>query len=379
MLRGTKLRLRKFIRLVNLLTVAVFWLIFSAFQLLQKQDEGVLVWRDVPWKIKAAGFYIANIVDERADKKIIARLIPITSVPGKIIAEPIGLQGGGLAAIEAYLKHNLPYQENYKPVIVKIKKLLITETALPDGRVDGKIDVSLSFDLKTGEDMEAHLVNYTGTAHYIRSNAQADIAEPTLRTTIENSIIYFNNWMEKQSDINPLLAKSVKLIFSDYHEDEPEADTIYYSPKRPITWDDFKDKRNIRSAYSAAVMPGLGFTEQTSINKGVITVRVAMKIYLPKSASWVKSGADNDYNLNHEQRHFDIVKIVSEKFKRQMLTEVLPVLNYDGSINVAYFDALREMDRMQKQYDSETDHGVNTSAQERWNEFIDKELAGFKN
>jgi hypothetical protein len=69
---------------------------------------------------------------------------------------------------------------------------------------------------------------------------------------------------------------------------------------------------------------------------------------------------------------------VSEKFKRQMLAEVLPVLNYDGSINTAYFDALREMDRIQKQYDNETGHGANTWAQERWNAYIDKELAGFK-
>jgi hypothetical protein len=126
-------------------------------------------------------------------------------------------------------------------------------------------------------------------------------------------------------------------------------------------------------------MPGLGFTEQTSINKGIIIIQMAMKVYLPKSASWIKTGAENAYNLNHEQRHFDIVKIVSEKFKRQMLAEVLPVLNYDGSINTAYFDALREMDRLQKQYDNETGHGVNTTAQERWNEFIDKELAGLKN
>ncbi|WCT13703.1 hypothetical protein [Mucilaginibacter jinjuensis] len=345
----------------------------------QNQDEGVLVWRDVPLKIKAANFYITNVIDERTDKKIIARLIPVTASNNKNIAEPVALQGGGLLTIERFLKENLPYRDNYKPVIIKVKKLLINETALSDGRVDGKIELSLSFDLKTGEDMEAHLVNYTGGAHYIRANNQADVASSALRTTIENAVIYFNTWMEKQADVNPLLAKNVKLIFTDYHDEQPEGDTIYYSLKRPITWDDFKDKRNISSSYSAAVMPGLGFTEQTSINKGIITIHIAMKVYLPKSASWVKSGAENAYNLNHEQRHFDIVKLVSEKFKRQMLAETIPVLNYDGSINTAYFDALREMDRMQKQYDNETDHGVNASAQQRWNEFIDKELAAFKN
>jgi len=367
------------INLVKILIFTVLLLITSAFKLPQKQVEGSLIWHDVPLKIKASGFYITDIIDERAEKKIIARLIPIAAIPGKNIAEAVTLQGGGLLAIEAYLKHELPYYDNYKPVIIKVKKLFISETALPDGRVDGKIDVLFSFELKTGEDMQVHLVNYTGAAHYMRANTQADVAGSALKTAIENAMVYFNTWMEKQADNNPMLAKKVKLIFSDYHDEQPETDTIYYSARRPITWDDFQDKRNITSNYSAAVMPGLGFTEQTSINKGVITVRIAMKVYLPKSANWVKSGAENAYSLNHEQRHFDVVKLVSEQFKMQMLAEALPVLNYDGSINAAYFDALREMDRMQKQYDDETAHGANTSAQERWNAYIDKKLAEFKN
>lgn len=378
-MRETKLRLRSFASFVILLTVTVIVLTLNAFQLSKKQNDAILQWHNVPLKIKASGFYITRIVDERADKKIIARLVPVAAIPGKNAAEPVALPGGGLLVIEGYLKLSLPYHDNYKPIIIKAKKLLINETALPDGRVEGKIDVALSFDLKTGEDMEAHLVNYTGAAHYIRSNMQADVAEPILRTAIENSIVYFNTWMEKQADNNPLLAKSVKLIFSDYRDEQPEADTIYYSARRPITWDDFKDKRNVSSIYSAAVMPGLGFTEQTAVNDGVITIYIAMKVYLPKSASWVKYGAEDAYNLNHEQRHFDIVKLASEKFKKQMLTQTLPVLNYDGNINTAYFDALREIDRMQKQYDTETSHGINAQAQQKWNNYIDKELSVFKN
>jgi hypothetical protein len=35
------------------------------------------------------------------------------------------------------------------------------------------------------------------------------------------------------------------------------------------------------------------------------------------------------------------------------------------------------MDNLQKQYDSETNHGANQAAQQRWNERIDKELKTF--
>ncbi len=82
----------------------------------------------------------------------------------------------------------------------------------------------------------------------------------------------------------------------------------------------------------------------------------------------------SDYALNHEQRHFDIAKIAAEHFKRKLASEQLPVDNYDGFINYDYLDAYREMDKLQEQYDKETDHGANHAAQEGWDRKIDEEL-----
>jgi hypothetical protein len=372
-------RLKKINNRSVVLALILTLLISSAFSLSAQVATSSLVLPNTPINIKAGGFYIAAIIDERADKKIIARLVPISTNSDKKMTESIALQGGGLTSIEQYLKQNFPYHNNDKAIIIRVQKLFVDETVLPDGRVDGKVDLSINFNLKTGEEMDAHLTNYKGTLHYTRSNTQTGVAELALRNTIESSMVYFNNWMGKQTGTNPLLAKEVKLAFIDFHDPKPEEDTIYYNKTRPITWADFKDMRPVTSKYAAAVMPGLGFTEQTSINKGIIAVHIEMKVYLPKSSSWVNAGSQSDYNLNHEQRHFDIVKLVSERFKRAMLAEKLPVLNYDGSINVAYFDALREIDRLQKQYDDETSHGTSQSAQEKWNNYIDSELAVFKN
>ncbi|NCD67918.1 hypothetical protein [Mucilaginibacter agri] len=324
-------------------------------------------------KLNADAFYISAVTDERIDKKNIGRLIPVSANAVKTEAVSVPLQGGGLTAVESYVKKNLPLKYGLRPVVARMQKMFINEVAMPDGRVDGKVELSIAFDLQTGEDIYVHLVNYTGGAHYIRTSTQANVAEPALRNAIENAMAYINNWINKQEDGNPLLAREVKLVFTDYIE-QPETDTIYYSPKRPLIWDDFKDRpRNGR--FTAEVMPGLGYAEQTSINKGVIYVNLAMKVYLPKSASWVNPSSQTSYALNHEQRHFDIVKLGSERFKKRMLKEKLPVLNYDGYINVEYFEALREIERLQKQYDDETAHGTNTSEQERWNRLIDKELS----
>jgi len=39
-----------------------------------------------------------------------------------------------------------------------------------------------------------------------------------------------------------------------------------------------------------------------------------------------------------------------------------------------YIETYREMNQLQDQYDAETNHGINTSAQEKWNRWIDGEL-----
>ncbi|MGZ3752321.1 MAG: hypothetical protein ACXVAU_13655, partial [Mucilaginibacter sp.] len=73
-------------------------------------------------------------------------------------------------------------------------------------------------------------------------------------------------------------------------------------------------------------------------------------------------------------RHFDIAKIVAERFKRKISSINLPPDNYDGDINVEYLETLRELHRMQVQYDKETRHGSDRYGQRQWDEKIDSEL-----
>ena len=147
----------------------------------------------------------------------------------------------------------------------------------------------------------------------------------------------------------------------------------YYTADRPLTWDDFKDRPR-DNHFEAEILPSIGYIEQTEVKKGVIYVTMAMKVNVAKSDCWVQGGGKDDYILNHEQRHFDIEKIVGEHFKQKILAMELPVDNYNGPINVEYLETLREATRMQKQYDAETRHGQDKQAQAEWNEKIDKEL-----
>jgi len=336
----------------------------SAIQLIELQNKKI--------QISPKEFFIADVIDGRIDKLSIGRLISPATQAGKAPVYYNANFKDGFASIKSYIINGLPVNKSLRPVVIRIKAFKVEETPLGTGRVNGQISLSVAFGLIRDDDF-IHLVDYDGSAVYQRKTGTAQDLEPIWRSTINNSLTYFNNWINMQADYNINLAKGVKVIFTDYKEKE-EGDTIYYNVNRPLKWTDFKDKPQISTKFGAAVFASLGYTEEVKLIKGIVNVKINLKVYVPKSACWVKDNTADDYALNHEQRHFDIVKIIAGRFKQRILTEKLSTYNYDGPINVAYFDALREIDKMQKQYDGETQHSINTYQQQIWNVKIDNEL-----
>lgn len=325
--------------------------------------------------IQPREFYIAAITDERPDHSAVAWLLPTS---GAIINTPsykLDLKGGMSAAITQFINYSIPPNKTLRPVIVRIKKLRLAENQQPDGRVEGKMEVLLSFDLKRVYDSN-HLIDYSTSSTYYRTTGQQYNTEALFRNVLQAALVYFNTWVNREANTNIKLAKGVKVTFSDYTE-QPEGDTIYYSAQRPLRWDDFR-ATPIGGKYEASVLPSIGYNERVEIINGIINVNLAIKTFLPKSTAWVRSGGNSTYSLNHEQRHFDIVKIIAERFKQKIRDEKLPVDNYDGYINVDYLEAFHEMNVMQDLYDNETGHGINQYMQQQWNEKIDKELGSFK-
>jgi hypothetical protein len=356
--------------------IIIFILVFFGVKSRAQQKTEIIL-HDEHLPITPKEFYVANVIDERATRAAVAWILSAGNAEGtERKTFPVDLQGGSLTAIKQFIEHNLPRNTALHPVIISIKKFTTTETALAGGRVEGHISLIMSFYLKSNEDDTLiggqHLADYNGSAVYNRNAGPPQDIEPTLRHMLENGLIYLNNWMNQQANNNIRLAKGVKITFTDFSE-KPEGDTIYYSFKRPLTWDDFKSKI-ASSSYDAQVFPTIGYDEHTEVSNGVINIKMIIKVSLPKSACWVKSSSRSDYTLNHEQRHFDIAKIAAEHFKRKLIAEALPVNNFDGQINMEYLDAYREMDDLQKQYDTETRHGSDQPEQQRWNEKIDKEL-----
>jgi hypothetical protein len=336
---------------------------------------GQIILTDEPIPLKPKDFYIESVTDRRANKSNVGKLV--LKKPGnKTAIEPANLRDGAAAAISGYLDRNLPADKSLRPVAIGIKELSITETSLGDGRIDGHIKVNLSFDLKKNYGLE-HLINYPGGLHYIRSVDNITSVERNLRSMLKGGLVYFNEWVKENLDSDKKLAKRVKITFQDYTE-SPEGDTIYYRKDRPLTWNDFQSRLKPNGSYTASVMPSIGYNQQAEVENGTVNVRIVMKAYLPKSASWAGFTGRDDYALNHEQRHFDLVKIVAEQFKQKVLAAKLTPDTFEAFINMQYLDSFRDMNAIQKAYDKETSHGMNRSAQEEWNKRIDRDLKSTK-
>jgi len=335
------------------------------------KNGDVLLLRDEPVPFKPAGFYIAEINDSRLQKAAIGQIL-MKGTKDKSALQTLDLQGGAYTAIKKFIKNNLPADERLLPVVIDINEVKLTETPLANNRVDGQIKLNLNFGLLKEYGTEA-LVTYQGGMHYIRPADNLTEIEPQLRKTLINGLTFFNNWIKANTPVHAKLVKNVRISFTDYTE-KSEGDTIYYAANRPLTWADFKSTYKPRGSYAAEVMPSIGYDQHSSVKDGTVFVDLSMKTFLPKSTCWVSAYAKDDYSLNHEQRHFDIVKIVTQQYKRKILAEHLTPDTYEAFINMEYLEAYRNMNKMQKAYDEETRHGNDQYAQYKWNDRIDKDL-----
>nr|WP_294793664.1 hypothetical protein [uncultured Mucilaginibacter sp.] len=328
-----------------------------------------IVLNDYPLQITPRGFYINSVTDNRIEKGAIAMLALGTN--GKPEMQAADLQGGAAVAISRFINRNLKKDTSERAVDISIKDFKLAETILPNGGVDGRIQISLSFGLPKEYGVQ-QLLEYKGGLHYTRLPGKNEVIEAHLRSVITSGLVYFNNWMQVNADRDPKLAKTVSFKFTDY-SDKTEGDTIYYSAARPLKWNDFQSKIRPPDPFNAMVMPSFGYDLTREVKNGVINVGMEMKTYVAKSESW--AGRERDgYALEHEQRHFDIARIIAKQYQKKILAAGLTPDTYEAFINMQYFDSYRDMNALQKAYDKETRHGINEQAQADWNKKIDAML-----
>jgi hypothetical protein len=320
-------------------------------------------------------FYIATVTDQRPNGSTVARLVLLLNQP----AQPVDLDGGILYSFKAFINQSLKQNKLLRPIAMRIRQCRVTETAVGN-RVQGEFVFSVVFDLLGKDDFGAEtstrLTEYSGSANYTRPLGQTTVIEPTIRQALVSSLRSLNDYMNRESKQNEKLATGLRVVFTDDARITTD-DTVHYNPLRQLTWADFRAEPRRGSHYAAEVFTSFAYEGKSSVKDGIVTLNLTVKSYMLKNSSWARSDARNAYALNHEQRHFDITKLVAERFKRKIHPDSLTVEDYNSIIQYQFIESFREMNRMQKLYDDETNHSIDQMDQERWNGRIDQELRSF--
>lgn len=143
-------------------------------------------------------------------------------------------------------------------------------------------------------------------------------------------------------------------------------DTVFYG-SRPITWSDFKGSPQNGSKYAAAIFSSIGINTKLRVKGGKLTAEIEPKVFMLQSQSWAKSDANSAEALRHEQLHFDITMVVMEKLiVRLKSLQADDMEDLDSAIQYAYLVAYQELSKLQEDYDRESNHSLNKSAQLAW-------------
>ncbi|QDK83102.1 hypothetical protein EXU85_32670 [Spirosoma sp. KCTC 42546] len=320
-------------------------------------------------------FYIATVTDQRTEGGPIARLALVPNQP----VYPVDLERGVAASFQQFINQGLKQNKKLRPIAMRIRQCRVSETA-KGTRVTGQFTFAVTFELlgkdDAGTETSTQLTDYRGSANYTRPIDQTSVIEQTIRQALVSSLKTLNEYMNRESGRNEKLARSLKINFIDDTRITDD-DTVHYNPTRKLTWADFQAAPRKGSHYAAEVFTSFSYEGKSTVKDGVIILNLNAKAYMLKTSSWGRSDARTAYALNHEQRHFDITKIIVERFKRRLHPDSLTLEDYNSIAQYQFIESYRELNRMQTQYDDETNHSINQAAQERWNQKIDEELRTF--
>ncbi|MBN3582486.1 hypothetical protein JYB64_08800 [Algoriphagus aestuarii] len=314
-------------------------------------------------------YYFSKVSDLRKNQEEIGEVFYLNN--SKI---PVSFNGELKVLLKDYFNSQLEVNRSEsREVKIRILNVAIQESLNHATKLyEGILNLKLGFYLE-GNINPIHLVDYSNQVKYQRSlNSLAKLQETTL-DFLDESLRYFDSWMKSQTGTNRNLAQSV-LLNVIYHLPESTEDTVYYDINQPLKWEYFKDRPSVGSKYNATITCSFSVEGSAQMVDGIIQQNILIQAYMLPNQSWVKN--PDDYGINHEQKHFDVVKIVVDRLIHRLKKLDLDTDFYEAKINTLYFDAYREMNRLQELYDSQTQNGLDKDAQERWNIWIVKGLKG---
>ena len=136
--------------------------------------------------------------------------------------------------------------------------------------------------------------------------------------------------------------------------------TIGWDPVRRLTWNDYTANPDKSSGAAASTATYLGL-EYHRNEKGF-----SFKVHCSFSTKKSWGLYQTPYILAHEQAHFDLSEISARRLHKKMMEYRFNEKTYKEDLDRIYQAALQEKEKIQQDYDGQTNHSINRAQQELW-------------
>ena len=172
--------------------------------------------------------------------------------------------------------------------------------------------------------------------------------------------------------MNKLLFPVLLLLSSISFCQESNEELIYWNSNYKLSWEDYKGKADPNSDAAASTATYLGI--DYNLGREGLTYKITCSFSKAKSWGRHKTG----HILSHEQGHFDITEIFARKLNKKMKEYKFDRNSFKTDLRKIYQEAMNEKEKMQNDYDNETNHSINTEKQAEWLTKIQKMLEEYK-
>jgi hypothetical protein len=147
---------------------------------------------------------------------------------------------------------------------------------------------------------------------------------------------------------------------------DEENKLIFYKPGQLLSISDFKAKPVEGNDEVAITSSGFAMKAGYRSEAGKSTLMITVFCTFDKQQSWMKATGKTPYILSHEQCHFDISYIAAMAFIAKLKAASFTQQNYKDLIQSIYAEATQNLEKMQRDYDTETNNGQLKDKQALW-------------
>lgn len=337
----------------------------SSLYVLQAQNNKDIRFRDESSRNQLQHYHIVTVKDDRADTSTIG-VLKVGLLGRKETF--VNFEQGVATAVYGLIQKNFQQDTGSTAIDLHITELHIQEQP---GGLKTKIEAltTVAFSIKGTK-----ITEYRGRGEVQTMGDVFRHIEDLVRQNLRNSLLEFDNWWGK----NKLLYSPDAPVTLTVTIDHTPKDTnlLGYSPSRLLTSDDFRAAPDDLSRASASTASAIMVKYASDIDNGRISVQVLITPHFDKARSWyLNKYHGNARVLIHEQGHFDITAIKTCEMADTMRRQKLTKSNYLEMLELIAAQKQQEMNTLQKQYDTETRHGMNNAIQDKWNKLIKEWLA----